>query len=435
MARNFVYDAEDRQVSATINGLTTNYTYDGYGNRVMKTSGSQSTVYVYDAFGSLAAEYSTQSAASPCGTPTCYLTADHLGSTRLLTDSSGNAVRRYDYESFGTEIPSGVGGRSTAMGYTATPDSFNLKFTGQERDSETGLDYFHARYYSAAQGRFQGPDPENAGASLTDPQSWNGYAYVNNNPMMFTDPDGEGIFGFLFGLLGRFLGGPWGHNLGSVLGNGIDAAIWGPDADKGTFLGNSLGSLGGLSGGGGLSGPGGSVYGGGSTGGVIFSFEDQYKNGRLELPGGDVAIYGWLGKGGPVLRAAGTRAYHDAVCVVPGFAIGGVGGVGLVGGQPNAGFRSPITNTLVGGSKPHAGQGMSQGSSTISEWLRGTKIGQWKLPGGRIWPAPKGYPWPGGRFGRTLNDKLGPLAGRWAPYIGFAGMAYGAYQVNGCLSQ
>ncbi len=63
-------------------------------------------------------------------------------------------------------------------------------FTGKERDAETGLDYFGARYYSGAQGRFTSPDPEYQGAKLEDPQSWNGYAYGRNNPLKYVDPDG-----------------------------------------------------------------------------------------------------------------------------------------------------------------------------------------------------------------------------------------------------
>jgi hypothetical protein len=52
------------------------------------------------------------------------------------------------------------------------------------------LDYFLARYFSGPQGRFTSADPENIGSSASDPQSWNAYAYVRNNPLRFTDPDG-----------------------------------------------------------------------------------------------------------------------------------------------------------------------------------------------------------------------------------------------------
>jgi RHS repeat-associated protein len=61
--------------------------------------------------------------------------------------------------------------------------------TGKERDAETGLDYFLARYYSGAQGRFISPDP--GPYDLKNPQSLNRYTYVMNNPLKFVDPSGE----------------------------------------------------------------------------------------------------------------------------------------------------------------------------------------------------------------------------------------------------
>ena len=68
---------------------------------------------------------------------------------------------------------------------------FNYPFlTQQERDLETALDYFHARYYSATHGRFTSPDPEHAGSESANPQSWNGYIYGFNNPQRYTDPFG-----------------------------------------------------------------------------------------------------------------------------------------------------------------------------------------------------------------------------------------------------
>src|SRR5579883_2238765 len=69
-------------------------------------------------------------------------------------------------------------------------DSVEQKFTGQIRDSETGMDFFPARYYVSAVGRFTSPDPMNLGADPTDPQSWNAYAYVRNNPLALVDPMG-----------------------------------------------------------------------------------------------------------------------------------------------------------------------------------------------------------------------------------------------------
>lgn len=98
--------------------------------------------------------------------------------------------------------------------------------TGKERDAETGLDYFEARYYSSAQGRFTSPDEFKGGivdpftgqdietntalpyADITDPQTLNKYAYVRNNPLRYVDPDGH-AFGLddLVGAVGGALVG------------------------------------------------------------------------------------------------------------------------------------------------------------------------------------------------------------------------------------
>ena len=64
------------------------------------------------------------------------------------------------------------------------------KFTGKERDGETGLDFFGARYMSAAQGRFTSADPLLNSAKPWDPQTWNRYTYALNNPLKFVDPNG-----------------------------------------------------------------------------------------------------------------------------------------------------------------------------------------------------------------------------------------------------
>jgi len=62
-----------------------------------------------------------------------------------------------------------------------------VRFTGQFRDTETGEDYFNARYFGAALGRLISPDPMNAGANPADPQTWNAYAYVRNDPLNATE--------------------------------------------------------------------------------------------------------------------------------------------------------------------------------------------------------------------------------------------------------
>jgi RHS repeat-associated protein len=62
--------------------------------------------------------------------------------------------------------------------------------TGKERDAETGLDYFLARYYSGPQGRFTSPDPTMLSVNTLNPQTWNRYSYVLNNPLRYVDPLG-----------------------------------------------------------------------------------------------------------------------------------------------------------------------------------------------------------------------------------------------------
>jgi len=64
------------------------------------------------------------------------------------------------------------------------------QFTGKERDAETGLDFFGARYMSSAQGRFTSADPLLNSAKPWEPQTWNRYSYALNNPLKYVDPNG-----------------------------------------------------------------------------------------------------------------------------------------------------------------------------------------------------------------------------------------------------
>src|SRR5216684_2925264 len=121
----------------------------------------------------------------------------------MIFDQSGSLanVSRHDYLPFGEELFAGTGGRTTAQGYTSS-DNVRQKFTQKERDNETGLDYFLARYYSSTQGRFTSPDEFRGGprelyvlgsgdeekqalkyAEIANPQSINKYTYVYNNPL------------------------------------------------------------------------------------------------------------------------------------------------------------------------------------------------------------------------------------------------------------
>ena len=97
----------------------------------------------------------------------------------MLTDANGNVCYDADFYPFGGE---------RAVVSTCSQD---YKFTGKERDSESGLDNFGARYMSSQYGRFMSPDEPLVGQYVSEPQSWNLYSYVQNNPINATDPDGQ----------------------------------------------------------------------------------------------------------------------------------------------------------------------------------------------------------------------------------------------------
>jgi RHS repeat-associated protein len=141
----------------------------------------------------LIAEYHSDPVPPPAGGGgTSYLTTDHLGSTRVVTGTNPTqpVKARYDYLPFGEELGATIGQRTTAMGYGAA-DSTKQKFTQKERDSESGLDYFGARYYSPVQGRFTSVDPSRKSIKQGNPQTWNRYSYAYNSPFRFVDDNGK----------------------------------------------------------------------------------------------------------------------------------------------------------------------------------------------------------------------------------------------------
>jgi RHS repeat-associated protein len=211
--RTLTYDAENRIVSATSPQNGNEYfIYSGDGRRVLKTwtpygGSTHTTTYVYSPGGQLAAEYTNQISAT---TGTSWMFNDVLGSVRAVTSEkpqSGNVsiTECYDYLPFGRMLSSSDNGRDTGC-YPASPD-FALstmessKFTGKPHDAESGLDYFGARYYSAAQGRFLSSDGlQSKKEWLSEPQRWNRYEYALNNPFKYHDPDGkDAVAEFLFG--------------------------------------------------------------------------------------------------------------------------------------------------------------------------------------------------------------------------------------------
>ena len=113
-----------------------------------------------------------------------YYTLDAIGSVRVITDQTGAVIERHDYLPFGEE-------------WNPTTSNDARKFTGKERDTETGYDYFGARYLSSKVGRFTALDPSFIVAdNLVDPQRWNRYTYSRDNPLRYVDPDGRVIFDY-----------------------------------------------------------------------------------------------------------------------------------------------------------------------------------------------------------------------------------------------
>jgi RHS repeat-associated protein len=116
-----------------------------------------------------------------------YYHTDLAGNVRVVTDETKHVVERHDYLPFGEECTVGACASNPEVGVGQA-----RKFTGKERDTETGFDYFGARYYGSRIGRFTTTDPVvSQKDAVLNPQKWNRYAYGRNNPLRYVDPDGR----------------------------------------------------------------------------------------------------------------------------------------------------------------------------------------------------------------------------------------------------
>jgi RHS repeat-associated protein len=211
--QNYTYDQENRLTGAA--GYA--YTYDADGNRAIKSNGSTGMLYWYmmpgvvaesDLVGTTKSEYiffDGERAARRDG-PTgadgvFYYFSDHLKTASVITDSAGVIKNESDFYPWGGELQ------------FLNNDTNHYKFTGKERDSESGLDYFGARYYSNGMGRWVSAD-WSAGpatvpyAHLDNPQTLNLYSYVDNNPINGIDADGHAISHAFDGLVAGLDAGP-----------------------------------------------------------------------------------------------------------------------------------------------------------------------------------------------------------------------------------
>ena len=190
----YSFDAENHLLAA--GGVT--YTYDGDGRRVKKSSG---TLYWYGMTPSALDETDLTGSA----TNSAFNEYIFFQGKRIARRNSSNTVFYYFTDRIGTGRVIVQAGQTSAcydadyypFGGERTPIinscAQHYKFTGKERDSESGLDNFAARFYASFNGRFASPDPDQQSgfSHLVDPQAWNGYAYARNNPLNFVDPDGK----------------------------------------------------------------------------------------------------------------------------------------------------------------------------------------------------------------------------------------------------
>jgi RHS repeat-associated protein len=185
-----IYDAAGQRVQAVAYSTTLRNTiYDVFGQQVADYTGSGGTLErenIYR-FGQLLATYEGATSALK------YVLTDAQGSTRaVISNSGGNSaiLARHDYLPFGEEIGSGTGQRTGGQGgqgYGAA-DTNRQKFGLTERDDPTGLDHTWFRKYENNAGRWTTPDL--LGGNISDPQSFNRYAYVTNDPVNLVDPSG-----------------------------------------------------------------------------------------------------------------------------------------------------------------------------------------------------------------------------------------------------
>lgn len=215
------YDADNQMVSVT-GGATASYTYDSDGFRVKKSANGITTVFIYSGSEDIA-EYDNGAAPSSpsrefiygngellaqvSGGATTYYQKDHL-SVRMITDASGNVLGQQGHFPFGEAW------------YSASGNS-EWVFTTYQHNQETGLEYAMARYYDPRTATFCSADPVQGDPS--DPESWNRYVYVRDNPVNLTDPSGEFLgllVGFLIGLaLAAITGNPKFIPIVGVLGS------------------------------------------------------------------------------------------------------------------------------------------------------------------------------------------------------------------------
>jgi RHS repeat-associated protein len=184
----YAWDFENRLTSVTLpgSGGTVTFKYDPLGRRIEKSSSATTSIFAYDgdnlieegnSSGAVVARYAqSQNIDEPLAmlrsSTTSYYNADGLGSVTSLTNYSGATAQAYTYDSFGNMTGS--------SGSLTNP----FQYTGREKDSETGLYYYRARYYDPTVSKFISEDPSGFDGGI------NFYNYSNNGPTNLIDPYG-----------------------------------------------------------------------------------------------------------------------------------------------------------------------------------------------------------------------------------------------------
>lgn len=262
-------DYKDQLASSADGTTTITYRYDYQGNRAKQVNGSTTTLYPNDYYsvdGSNIERHIMAGALGSVATSTwdgsassiVYHHKDHLGGTHVETDESGDAVEYTLYKPYGGTLVDEK---------TGTYDN-DLKYTGKEKDANTGWYYYGARYYNADAGQFMSEDKVFKAMSdnkkileltsnpiqrqLMEPQKMNSYAYADLNPIIKLDPTGNnaiaaglffqsfgyGLEIFGFGADSTIIGIPAGVFIGAVglvsIGVGVIVMSTSDDAKSGT---------------------------------------------------------------------------------------------------------------------------------------------------------------------------------------------------------
>jgi RHS repeat-associated protein len=222
---NFTYDVKDQLLSVNQNNANIGvFSYDYQGHRIVKDMGGSIVRYAYDG-SSVLVETDTSGSTlakfdygpdrllsmNHISQGRAYYLFDALGSVANLTNTAGGIQARYQYDAYGNY-------RSTAG------SSFNrFAFTGHEKDNETNLYYFKARFYDPETGRFLNQDAYLG--DINTPPSLHRYLYAYANPTVYTDPSGHCVWDFCIAEIA----------LGAVIvaeGRAIVDQLWGTQEEK-----------------------------------------------------------------------------------------------------------------------------------------------------------------------------------------------------------